>query len=71
MDHSAAASIFPLELPDAVMLATVLEDLDGSEAVFVNRNRKDFNDPDIHSELGSQLGSERCSERFATTSEVS
>jgi hypothetical protein len=45
---------FPLELPDAVMLAAVLDDLDGSDALFVNRNRKDFDDPDIQNELGSR-----------------
>jgi len=43
-----------LKLPDAVMLAAVLGDLDGSDALFVNRNRKDFNDPDIQSDLAGR-----------------
>lgn len=42
-----------MELPDAVMLASVLIDLDGTsgESLFVNKNTKDFADPSVQAEL--------------------
>ncbi|HET7500618.1 MAG TPA: hypothetical protein VFK02_06425 [Kofleriaceae bacterium] len=38
-----------LELPDALMLATVLDDAKQrpSPSIFINRNTKDFDDPDV------------------------
>jgi predicted nucleic acid-binding protein len=48
-----AADIKQLELPDAVMLAAVLVDAAErpSQSVFLNRNTRDFNDPDIKARL--------------------
>ncbi|MBI2394373.1 MAG: hypothetical protein HYV09_32685 [Deltaproteobacteria bacterium] len=42
-----------MELPDAVMLASVLLDLDraGGDSLFVNKNTKDFADPSVQTEL--------------------
>src|SRR5262249_46636330 len=49
-----AAEVKQLELPDAVMLAAVLVDAADrpSKSVFLNRNTRDFNDPDIKARLG-------------------
>lgn len=46
---------FDLELPDAIVLASVLGDLDASPAssCFLNRNTKDFDDPAIVSALAA------------------
>jgi predicted nucleic acid-binding protein len=48
-----AADVKQLELPDAVMLAAVLVDAAErpSQSVFLNRNTRDFNDPDIKARL--------------------
>lgn len=48
-----AADITQLELPDAVMLAAVLADATErpSQSLFLNRNTRDFNDPDIKARL--------------------
>jgi predicted nucleic acid-binding protein len=61
VDHAVLAKAdelrlrFNLTMPDAVMLAAVLLDpaLGRTMSIFVNRNRKDFDDPDIRSELGA------------------
>lgn len=52
-DASALATQFDLELPDAVMLASVLGDANGqpSQSIFINRNTKDFDDKDIKARL--------------------
>ena len=49
----AMANRFDIELPDALMLASVLNDARShpQEALFLNRNTKDFQQPDIESEL--------------------
>lgn len=48
-----AADVKQLELPDAVMLAAVLADASErpSQSVFLDRNTRDFNDPDIKARL--------------------
>jgi hypothetical protein len=42
-----------LELPDALMLASVLGDADEqpSQSIFINRNTKDFDDRDVKARL--------------------
>lgn len=54
MAESVRAS-HSLELPDAVMLATVLLDVERSDedSLFVNKNTKDFGDPRVVQELRS------------------
>jgi hypothetical protein len=52
-DAETLAVEFDLVLPDAVMLASVLADAAAkpSSSVFINRNTKDFDDPDIKRRL--------------------
>lgn len=52
-EASRLAADFELELPDAVILAAVLADAGGqpSQSVFLNRNTKDFNDPEVKARL--------------------
>jgi hypothetical protein len=48
-DAAGLVALYDLELPDAVMLASVLADAIAwqSPSVFLNRNTRDFDDPDI------------------------
>lgn len=52
-DAEAAAVDFGLQLPDALMLASVLADAQRvwSQSIFLNRNTQDFNDRDIKRRL--------------------
>ena len=52
---SLLATQLGLELPDAVMLASVLGDANEqpSQSIFINRNTKDFDDPDVKARLRS------------------
>jgi hypothetical protein len=47
---------YAMELPDAVMLASVLLDLrsESRESIFVNKNSKDFADPSVQAELADR-----------------
>ncbi len=45
----------PLELADAVMLASVLRDAGNhAETVFLNRNTQDFAEPTVRAELAAR-----------------
>ncbi len=56
----AVADVGPrlgLDLPDALVYASVLEDLDAAgspRSCFITKNAKDFGDPDIESELAQR-----------------
>ncbi len=52
-EASAMGAQLGLELPDAVMLASVLADAIAhpSPSIFLNRNTKDFDDPDVKARL--------------------
>jgi hypothetical protein len=54
-DASKLAEKFDLELPDALMLASVLGDANEqpSQSIFLNRNTKDFDDKEIKARLKS------------------
>jgi len=55
-DASTLATQFDLALPDAIMLASVLTDAaQQAPSIFVNRNTKDFDDPDLKARL-KQVG---------------
>lgn len=57
IDCSVLAEEYGLELPDALVLASVLSDASAypRASVFLNRNARDFDDPDIKARL-RQLG---------------
>ena len=55
-DGLATRARFGLSAPDGIVLASVMAHLQQARpaaAVFVNKNRKDFNNPDIKTALGS------------------
>ena len=57
LENARGAQVtYKLELPDAIVLASVLDDLTGSPAgsCFLNRNTKDFDDPLIVNALTTQ-----------------
>lgn len=52
---SLLATQLGIELPDALMLASVLGDADEhpSQSIFINRNTRDFDDPEVKARLRS------------------